>query len=119
MGVAERTGVLHVLNPGISRNEVLADVGFSNDLMLRFMDLYDWYLKRASETFPDALKSRSASPRRLGVQISTEPWRQLLCLPWTRPARRPNAFAECRVVWRPERTTGSQGRRRRSRAESP
>ncbi len=36
--------------------------GFTNDAMSRFIDLYDWYLKRASESYTDALSSRSKSP---------------------------------------------------------
>ncbi len=36
--------------------------GFTNDAMSRFIDLYDWYLSRASQPYADALSSRRKSP---------------------------------------------------------
>ncbi len=35
--------------------------GFTNDLMLRFIDLYDWYLKQASQPYADVVANKSKS----------------------------------------------------------
>ena len=36
--------------------------GFTNDVLSRFIDLFDWYLKTASQPYADALTSKIKSP---------------------------------------------------------
>ena len=47
--------------------------GFTNDLMSRLIDLYDWYLKRHPSPMPKSSPTRASPLLRVADRISTEP----------------------------------------------